>query len=140
MSERIDKIKNHFKENKTTFLVGAGGMVIGAAVAVIVVMLKNPQVAPSQEGRINALFNWKSPLLQEQMTIVQIPARGDRGHIVVRDKTGDFYGSINQAAQELNISRSNLSKHLRGLQDLVNNETFTDLGENLSEHIKLSAA
>ncbi len=50
MGDRISKVKNHLKENKTVYLVGIGSAMVGAAVAVVVVVLKNPGIATSQRG------------------------------------------------------------------------------------------
>ncbi len=135
MNQRIVKIKNHLVENKVAYFTGAGSLAVG----VVGTLAFTQRVAVSQQAKNVALMIWKPTQLLEQTTIVQLPARGNRGIVVVRDKTGQPYASIKQAAETLGISRTSLQQHLKGLQDSVNGETFTSLGENLSEQIKMSA-
>lgn len=133
MNQRIEKIKIHFVENKDRYITGVSCLVVGA----IGTLAFTQRVAVSQQAQNIALLNWKPFNFLQQTTIVQLPARGHRGIVVVRDKTGTPYASIHEAADALGISRYNLSQHLRGLQDSVNGETFTNLGENLSEEVKI---
>ncbi len=37
MGDRIRKVTTHLKENKTTYLIGAGGAVVGAAVSIVLI-------------------------------------------------------------------------------------------------------
>ncbi len=129
MSERIDKIKAHLKENKVTYFVGAGCLVVGSAVSFFA-FGNGVQNVDSFK-----FINWKSSHTSQT---IQFPTRGQVGHVIVNDRTGDFYGSIREAAEKLGVTRYDLWAHLKGYVDSIDGETFTDLGENLSGEVKIS--
>jgi hypothetical protein len=131
-NQKLKNIKNHLKENKVTYCVsigvgvvafGAGALAFGNGVQIV-------------DSIKITLVNWKSP--HTSQTIMSLPARGNRGIVIVHDQTGKPYASIKQAAEELGISRSAIQQQLKGLLDSVSGDTFTSLGENLSEQVKIS--
>ncbi len=61
--------------------------------------------------------------------------RGHRGNKVRHDQTGILYASQNLAAESLGLDPGALSKHLNGRSAHVKGNTFTNLGENLSDRI-----
>lgn len=134
MHERIERVKKHFVENKKAYFIGLGGLAIGALGTLAYVQ----KTGVSQRASNTALLQWKPSILQHQEVIIELPARGHRGTVIVDDQTGIVYASIKHAAEELNLNRQNLSEHLRGLQNNVNGKTFTSLGENLSEEVRVS--
>ncbi len=131
---KLKNIKNHLKKNKTAYFAGAGSLAVG----VLGTLAFTHKVEISQQAQSIQLFNWK-PFSCIHQTFIHVPARGNRGMIVVHDQTGTPYGSISQAADALGLNRRNLSLHLKGLIDSVNGQTFTSPGENLSEKVKIPA-
>ncbi len=57
MSERIEKIKNHFKENKITYFVGVGGIVVGGLSALA--LSQNTGIKQTVDSWKFTLFTWK---------------------------------------------------------------------------------
>ncbi len=121
MHDRIEKIQNHFKENKTVYLAGAGGVVIGA-IGVFVTSGGGVQIVDSMKL---TLVNWKSPHTSQTVMI----RRGHPGNIIRCDQTGELFASQARAAKANNISGASLSMHLRGLKENVKGLTFNNLGE-----------
>ncbi len=57
MSERIDKIKAHLKENKITYFVGAGGVVVGGLS--MLALGQNSEIKQTVDSWKFTLFTWK---------------------------------------------------------------------------------
>jgi hypothetical protein len=130
MNEKVENVK----KNKTAYFAGAGSLAVG----VLGTLAFTQRVAISQQAQNIQLLNWK-PFSYIHQTFVHVPARGNRGIVVVHDQTGKPYGSIKQAAEELGLSRSSIQQQLKGLRDSVNGQTFTSPGENLTEKVKIPA-
>jgi hypothetical protein len=137
MNQKIEKVKTHFKENKNTYIAGGVCFVVGAVT--VLVFKKSVDVKVAQKATNAALVNWKPTILQEQTVIIDLPARGHRGYALYDTLTGGGYGSIRQAAKELGVSPVAVSDHLKGLSDDIHGHKLVNLGENLSEQIKISA-
>jgi hypothetical protein len=133
-NQKLENIKSHLKENKDRYITGVTCLTVG----VLGTLAFTHKVEISQQAQSIQLFNWK-PFSCIHQTFIHVPARGNRGMVVVHDQTGTPYGSIREAADALNISRRNLSLHLRGLLDSVNGQTFVSPGENLTEKVKIPA-
>lgn len=120
MKERIERVKSHLRENKKVYLSGTIGVGIGAVGALLTAnkssLVKNAQIQ---------LLTWKS----NQTLEVFIEALGDPGNIIQDNVTGTIYASQGQAARELGISASEISKHLNGKKDHVSGHIFTRLGK-----------
>jgi hypothetical protein len=136
--DRINKIKNHFKENKTTYLA-CGGTAVVAVVGTIVAMS-----AMSDKGSGNASqkignLNWHPIQVLDNTVTYQMPARGHRGNMIVDNETRTPYASQNAAAKALDLDASDLSRHLQGRKPHVKGHTFTNLGENMKDEVTLAA-
>ena len=95
------------------------GVVLGAVVTVVVG--KNPQVV----NKPIQILTWKS----KQTIEVFIEALGDPGNIIQDIDTGIIYASQGQAARELGIHPSRISKQLNGVIDNAKGHRFTLLGK-----------
>jgi hypothetical protein len=127
MGKRIDRIKKHFADNKGAYIAGGVGVLIGAAVATVVV-LKQTEGNKAIVDSYN-LIKYKSPHTS-QLIQVLIPPRGNAGNAIQCNETGSIYPSQNEAVKELGLNAGNLSQHLHGKKDLVNGLSFTKLTEN----------
>ncbi len=119
MNARIVKVKNHLKENRVTYFVGAGCTVVGVAVGVIV-FGNGVQIVDSLK-----LINWKSPHTSQTVLIRQ----GHPGYIVRCKETGALFPSQNAAAKAMGINQGSLSQHLAGKFPQAGGHTFECLGE-----------
>ncbi len=133
MNQRIVKIKNHLVENKVAYFTGAGSLAVG----VVGTLAFTQRVAISQQAQNIALLNWKPFNFLHQTTIVQLPARGHRGIVLINEKTFDIYGSQNEAARALGVHANSIAQHLKGIKLDVGGITLTSLGENLTEQVKI---
>ncbi len=132
MSDRIDKIKAHLREHKVVYLASGASFIVGGLTV----------WAISQKVEINisqkAFLNWKSKITQEQNISINMPARGHRGNMVFCNETKKFFSSQGEAAREMGLNPGTLSSHLTGKYPDAGGYTFKNLGENLSEEVKLS--
>lgn len=135
MAQR-EKIKQHFRDNKKVYIsIGITAVVTAAGT---VLLLKYNNVKVTQKASQNALVNYKPVIHQEQYVTVELPARGHRGFAILNDDTCEVYGSIKKAAADIGCSQKTLRDHLKGLIDNIDGNTYTNLGENLTEQIKVS--
>ncbi len=134
MHERIEKIKIHLSDNKDRYIAGASCLVVGA----VGTLALTQRVAVSQQAKNIALLIWKPIINQEQITVVNLAARGQRGHGIWCNETRTLYGSIRETGRAMNINPGNISAHLSGKNEHAGGYTFQDLGENLSEKVNLS--
>lgn len=119
-------IKDHFKKYHRTYIVGGSALAVGLTVGYFV----HPSTA-NQRAAVKQFIAWHSPTtinLEQTTTLVR---RGHPGNIIKCIDTGEIFASQSRAADVLGISKSNLSKHLRGLQPSVSGYTFENLGEAL---------
>jgi hypothetical protein len=134
--QKIDVVKHHFIENRKVYI--AIGVTTVVAVAGTYFSMKSHEVKVVQKASQNALVNWKPTIHQEQYVTVELPARGHRGFAILNDDTCEVYGSIKKAATDIGCSQKTLRDHLKGLIDNIDGNTYTNLGENLSEQVKVS--
>ena len=135
MNQRVAKIKSHLKENKKVYIAATVGVVVGA---VSVLVFKKSNIQTTQRATNAALINWKPKVIQEQITILDLPARGHRGYTILNTTTKEIYASGNEAASSLGVSRTTVARHLKGLCDDIHGNVLVNLGENLSEQVKVS--
>lgn len=103
---KLEKIRTHVSENKKAYIAGGVGVVIGVAATTIVLKKSNVEVKP----KIQQILSYKPNATLE----VHIEALGDPGNIIQDMTTGTVYASQGQAARELGVSPSVVSKHLAG--------------------------
>jgi hypothetical protein len=120
MHERIERVKSHFRENKKTYLACCG-----TAVVVVVGTLLATDGKVGVSNRQIQVLNYKS----KQTLEVFIEALGDPGNIVQDMLTGSVYASQGQAARELGVTPSMVSRHLSGKLPDVAGHKLVKLGK-----------
>ena len=130
---RIEKIKNHLKKHKTTYITGGVCFIAGAVLYKVMNDATNISIEGSQNnsqtGFINYWFN--------HSTVIEMPATGHRGEIVFCEETKTLYPSQNAAAKELGINQANISQCLRGIKSHYQGLHFHSVGENLNEEVAI---
>ncbi len=118
MNERIEKIKNHVKENRKVYIGVAVGFVAGAVVILV----------STNSSTINA---YKSVVVtgKNNTVIANLARRGHPGYTIVCNETGVPFPSQNYAAKCMNLDPAELSRHLNGMRDQVGGFTFTRIRE-----------
>jgi hypothetical protein len=120
MKKQIQKVRDHFRENKTLYITGGVCLIAGVAGGALA-FRKNALV----DNKITQVLSYKPEAKLE----VFIEALGDPGNIVQDTTTGSIYASQGQAARELGVSPIHISQHLNGKREHVNGHTFTKLGK-----------
>jgi hypothetical protein len=134
--EKWETVKDHVSRHKEAYITGGLCLVVG----VIIGAETYHKVSVSQKAQNIALLNWKTFTHMEQNTvIIEVPARGHRGDVVVCNETGQIFPSQREAAKKLGINQGNLCSHLSGKNSHAGGLTFKSLGENLSEKVELTS-
>ena len=134
MEEKLtERIKNHLKKHRTTYVTGGICLVVGAVLYKMINDTTNTSVGSgqnnSQTGLINYWFN--------HSTVIEMPATGHRGELIFCEETKTLYPSQNAAAKELGINQANISQCLRGIKSHYQGLHFHSLGENLNEEVAI---
>lgn len=129
MHPRLDKIKQHVKDNKVTYIVGVSCVAAGAAVGGVIVYLKLNGVSVDSSVDVSQVIAYKSPVTVNNTTIVELVRRGHPGFRVRNVETGEEFASIKRAAEMFGISATTLRRHLAGLVESVDGLKFENLGE-----------
>lgn len=120
--KRTEKIKNHLRENKKTY-IACGGTAILAVLATLIA---------TRDGDVTlSKFNVKQTGVVNNNTNLEvyIEALGDPGNIVQDLASGTVYASQGQAAKELGTTPVAVSRHLNGHTDHVNGHKLVRLGK-----------
>lgn len=119
---KIENIKNHVRENKKVYIVGASCLAVGVGVGVGVSVRR-----PSSMVNVRPIqaLAYKS----NQTVEVFVEALGDPGNIIQDTTTGTIYASQGQAARALGVRPTRVSEQIRGLVEDVNGHKFIKLGK-----------
>ncbi len=127
MNKQIEKIKNHFSENKVIYFATTGGIVIGVVGSFMVF----------GNGR-NIIDSLKIELYYKssKTNINQVlPSRlGHPGYVIRCIETDKLFPSQNNTAKIMDINPRLLSSYLNGktITSNINGYTFERLGEAVS--------
>jgi hypothetical protein len=108
IKEPVEKVKTHVREHKEAYIAGSVGVLAGAAGVLI---FRDSSALVSFKETMN--LKYKSPTSIIAQFI--IPALGDPGNVVQSVETGTVYASQGQAARELGVDPSVVSRHLKGV-------------------------
>jgi hypothetical protein len=121
MKQQIEKIKIHFKENKTVYLTSASCLAIGVTIGVL---LKNrPQItiAPVIAPVITA-----SPVFNNNPNNVNF---GGYAHKLVKClETGEIWETVTETAKTAGVTASAMSRHLNGHKPHIDDFHYEIIG------------
>jgi len=115
------KVARHFHNNQKVYIVGASCLVAGAALGALYV-LKSGRLVNAKQVQVLA---YKST----QELTVWIEALGDPGNVIQDTVSGVIYPSQGEAARQLGINPSAISKHLSGAIPNASGYIFKKLGK-----------
>ena len=122
----VEQIKKHFKKNKVVYISTGCGVGVGLVAGILI--SKNV-VNKTTVAEMKNVVAWKPTQITKQVIEVTIEALGDPGNVVQDTTTGIIYASQNQAARELNLRASDISRHLSGYTNNVKGHVFVKLGK-----------
>jgi hypothetical protein len=122
-NQKLQGIKNHFKNNKKEYIVGGICLVTGALAGALFSKYSGSGPDVTQKVTQVGLIN------RANVLSVYINPLGDPGNVVQCLETGSIYASQGQAARELNLDPAALSKHLNGRSENVHGNHFQILGK-----------
>jgi hypothetical protein len=144
----LRRIKQHLQDNKNRYLIGGGvigGTVIVGGGGILIGMRLAPQcIADVTQAATNAIgdvSDSSTVTVDQSVKIIQVAARGSRGHIII-DGAGNIVGrSFREAAKNEGVPYTAVREVCKGLRDVApNGKTYTDLGENLTEQVRIGLA
>ncbi len=119
MNARIAKVKNHVKDNSKVYIGTAVGVVIGAAVSVIVIGRSDTGTEIVQKIVQIGLKNEKA-----NNVVVNLVERSTASKPVHLVGTNLYFNSLSEAARETGHHLSQLSKHINGQLPDLNGDVF----------------
>jgi hypothetical protein len=124
----FNRIKSHFRENKKYYLVGTGGVIVGAVVVVgtLYGMGGSIQIVDAYKLQIN------SPTTNNVWQVIEVWRKGPPSWVVRNKNTGELFLSQTQAALANDVTPKMMSDHMRGVLPHLNGEVF--------ERVALAAA
>lgn len=137
MNKKLTRVKTHFTNHKQLYV----GVVIGAGVAVLagityVIVRYNSQldqrvnhVLPRRVIHVPDVKAENSQVVNNygsmgNVSYISSNRQGPPSWVIRCVETGDLYTSQNEAANEMDLSGSELSRHLNGVIDHVKGYTF----------------
>jgi hypothetical protein len=105
IQETRDKVVNHVKENKDKYIIGAAGVLVGAA-GVAAIRMRTPEVV--------AMNKIVGPSWKPVQTIIQFVERSTPSKPLHKVGTQEYYDSVHDAARKTGHSVTRISKNING--------------------------
>lgn len=127
-----NKVKKHLRENKKTYIsVGVTAIVVAGITYIIMrhhsktYSIRHELLEPAQHellelGQKNTIIN--STL--NNVSFISSNRKGPPSWVIRCLETNEIFTSQNEAARIMNLSISDISRHLNGLKDNVNGYHF----------------
>lgn len=112
---RIQKVKQHLKDNQTVYVVGTTCLMVGGVVGMVATGRVD---APLLAKQINILTHKPT---QTVLTFVENSTPSKPVHLVGTQK---YWDSIHAAARDTGLNRTAISKNVNGLVDNVKGFVF----------------
>lgn len=107
---KLDKIRTHISENRKVYIAAGIGVVVGGSAVAATLYGRSIVVNDSLNVSIN------SP---KTNVVVQMVRPGPKSYAIQCLENQQAYPSLRQAAKELGVNASEISKHLKGERDAV---------------------
>jgi len=119
MAKKIERVKQHFSDNKQLY-IGIGIGVVVTAVAVVVTVVSRGDSGTQVIQKINQIA-WRPENNQMVINMVERSTPSKPVHLV---GTNLFFSSLSEAARETGHSVSDISKNVSGLRPDVKGDVF----------------
>lgn len=127
MQDKKTAVRDHFRKHKKKYLIGAG-----VAVCVVVGVAIGYAAAPTIKGgkvAQKATIVGNKNVVNQTAVQVQMTRPGPKSFVVQCVDDGRVWPSIRKAAEDLDVSPSVLSGHLKGKLDDVSGLKFQKITE-----------
>jgi hypothetical protein len=136
VKERIEKIKQHVKEHKEAYIVGAIGAGVAAGTWLVMrdtdsqsirdaigVPARGAIGVPGERIVNQNIISGKNNVLNS-VSYISANRQGPPSWVVRCKETGEIFTSQKSAAIEMGLSPSHLSNHLNGIREHVDGNHF----------------
>lgn len=116
--EEVKKAKEHFRKNKKFYIRAACGIGVAGITWAITRGVASQPISRDvivTAGR-DAIVSRKK-IVMDNVSFISADRQGPPSWVVRCKETGDIFTSQNAAAADLGITKSNISRHLNGLQE-----------------------
>src|SRR5580765_4685076 len=126
--EKVERIKNHIKEHKEKYIIGATCVIAGLATGYVVGKRRGSALGEAVQATtlVMSLDRCKikdSSFLQQTISIYG-NVIGRPGNEIIDLTTGKVFGSQTLAAQDAGVSNNRMWKHLSGEGGDLNGRNF----------------
>jgi hypothetical protein len=123
--ETYDKVKEHIKQHKEAYIVGAAGI----GLATITWLITRGNTSQSINRGIPVVANGGIPVVGKKIAIgsisyISADRQGSPSWVVRCKETGNIFTSQRSAALEMELPASEISRHLNGILENVRGFTF----------------
>jgi len=124
---RVQRVKRHIRDHKETYVVGAIGLLVGAATAVLLMNKRSDDIDIEQGGSI---VDSPHAMISNAVLMLEAPRRkGHPGYIIFDHGARVGYASLNECAKALHINRGELSKLAAGRPANLNGYDLEIMGD-----------
>ena len=121
----VDKVKTHFKEHWKDYCLSIGAIVI---VGMGVYIYVKDEVSDIHDIKADGNNSPINILTGDHSTITNVAFAGRQRKIIQCVETGEVWASIKDAARDLGISRTNISKTVNGHMENAEGLHFRIIG------------
>lgn len=118
MNKRIERIKEHFDENKTTYFA-CGATALGTSVIFVVMGQMNRTLVNNQ--KVSQIACWKPKSTQVIMNFVERSTPSKPVHLVGTDL---YFDSLSEASRKTGHHLSDISKVINGRKTDIQGDVF----------------
>lgn len=129
MNSRVEQAKQHFKDHKTTYVVGVSCLVAGGVAVFTWYMVRGVASQRIDRG-ISVVADRGISVIADRsvvtnnVSLISSRRQGAPSWVVRCVETGDIFSSQREAADVMHLPASEISKHLNGTLDHVRGNTF----------------
>lgn len=118
---KIENIKNHVRENKKAYIVGASSLAIGVGIGVGAALIKSGNVSIVASGDGNQIVGKAKTVNQVMFEMVERSTPSKPVHL---KGTNLYFNSLSEAARETGHSLSMISQNVNGHISDVKGDVF----------------
>lgn len=111
MHERLERIKNHIQEHRTTYIATAVTATVTGVTVYVVMKYRGPSVGSSVAVKQGIAVN--SPVTISNVTNIIDRALGDSGDVIKNVNTGQIFRSRGELSRDTGFSMAAIGKYFK---------------------------